>query len=195
MEIKNFIIILFIATILSSCAPVIIGGVATGAMTAADRRSTGAITDDVTMELNINAKVHNYINNVTNRSDNNDISITSYNRNILLLGHVKNQEIATEIERIAKAQLASRNIYNYITIEGDRDFQGVASDSWITSKIRTMMLSPKKKGFYPNNVKIKTYAGVTYIMGILTLQEQKDVNDFVSTIPGVKKIITLYETQ
>ena len=143
------------------------------------------------MEFNISAQANNFIKNIKNDNYHNDISVLSYNRNILLLGHVKNKYLATEIERIAKSQTASRNVYNYITIEGDRKFQGFASDSWITSKIRTMMLRPK--GFYPNNVKIKTYAGVTYAMGILTPQEQKAVNDFVSTIPGVKKVITLYE--
>ncbi len=65
-------------------------------------------------------------------------------------------------------------------------------DSWITSKVRTVLLNPK--GYSPNHIKVVTYNGVTYVMGILTSSEQNAANHEISTTSGVQKVVTLYET-
>ena len=45
-----------------------------------------------------------------------------------------------------------------------------------------------------NHVKVVTYNGVTYVMGILTPEEQALVSNTVSTTAGVQQVVTLYET-
>ena len=49
-------------------------------------------------------------------------------------------------------------------------------------------------GVYPGRVKIVTYDGVTYVMGILTPEEQTAVTQRVSTTAGVQKVVTLYQS-
>lgn len=49
-------------------------------------------------------------------------------------------------------------------------------------------------GVIPSRVKIVTYEGTTYVMGILTPEEQAAVTEKVSTTAGVQKVVTLYQT-
>ena len=57
--------------------------------------------------------------------------------------------------------------------------------------MRTTLLN--MHGVYPGHVKVVTYAGVTYVMGLLTPTEQAIVTNKVSTTAGVQKVVTLYE--
>lgn len=116
----------------------------------------------------------------------------SYNRHVLLLGTVPSEEDKQFAERVAKAQTPVREVYNHIELAQNRTFGDASSDTWITSKVRTMLLNAK--GYNPNHVKIVTYNGVSYVMGVLTPEEQVAVNEQVSTTAGVQKVVTLYET-
>ena len=58
--------------------------------------------------------------------------------------------------------------------------------------MRTTLLGIQ--GVIPSRVKIVTYEGTTYVMGILTPEEQAAVTAKVSTTAGVQKVVTLYQT-
>ena len=58
--------------------------------------------------------------------------------------------------------------------------------------MRTTLIGTK--GVSANHVKVVTYNGVTYVMGILTPEEQALVSNTVSTTAGVQQVVTLYET-
>lgn len=190
--IKTLILSLFIGSTLGGCTAMAIGGAAAvGGLSIADRRSTGAQADDQVMELNIARQAKSYLNQ-SPYANNSTFSVTSYNRQVLLTGIIPNEQARLEVERIARSQQAARKIFNYITLTGSRGPGNVVDDSWVTSKVRAMLLKPR--GFAPNHVKIVTYDGTTYIMGILTPQEQAAVTQQVSTTAGVKKVVTLYET-
>lgn len=179
---------------LSGCAAALIGGATVGGLSFIDRRTTGAQTDDQMMELRVNATVNNYLNNQYPHTRQRGISTVSYNRTILLLGAVPQESDRQFAERAAKAQTAVKNVYNYISVEPDQTkiTQAIANDSWITTKIRGAMVSGT--GFPPNQVKVVTYAGTTYLMGMLSPSEQQAAAQQVSTTPGVQKVITLFET-
>lgn len=189
---KTLIVSCFIGSSLGGCTAVAIGGAAAvGGLSIADRRTTGAQADDQVMELNVARQIKGYLDK-SPYANNSTVSVTSYNRQILLTGIVPNEQARLEVERIARSQQAARNVFNHITLSGSRGAGNVVDDSWITSKVRAMLLKPQ--GFSPNHVKIVTYDGTTYIMGILTPQEQAAVSHQVSTTAGVHKVVTLYET-
>lgn len=179
---------------LSACVPALIGGAAIGTLSATDRRSTGAQTDDQVMELRIQETALSYLrahNQVAGFEP--KLSIISYNRQLLLLGLVATEADKAFVERTARAQPAAQKIYNYIEVaQQGRGLGNVADDSWITSKTRTTLLNAP--GLSPNHVKVVTYNGVTYVMGILTPTEQQSATQIVSTTAGVKKVVTLYQT-
>lgn len=191
------IVILLVSFFATSCTPLIIGGAITGVSAVVDRRAKGAIADDKIMEAaifsQVKAKYPNIIDlrHITKISLP-SLSVTSYNRKVLLAGIVENEQQRNEILRIAHSQKAVEKVYNYIDIQGQRNLGDFTNDSLISSKIRILLLNPK--GFSPNDVKIETYGGVTYVFGLLTPQEQLNVSRQISTIAGVKKVVTFYET-
>ena len=180
---------------LSGCATALLGGTAFGVMSATERRSTGAQADDQVMELRVQETALKHLREQnTNANFSPKLSVVSFNRHILLLGLVANDSDKAFVERVARAQPNASQIYNHIQVASDaqRGFGDVSNDSWITSKVRTTLLGAS--GVPSNQVKVVTYNGITYVMGILTPAEQQLVSQTVSTTAGVRQVVTLYET-
>lgn len=182
------------AALLSGCVGAVLGGAAVGGASALDRRSTGTQADDNVMEVRIKNTALSYLrqNNQTEGFEP-KLSVVGYNRHILLLGNVANENDRAFVEQVARSEQSVQEVYNYINVSPQkRTFSNVSSDTWSTSKVRTTLLGIQ--GVIPSRVKIVTYDGVTYVMGILTPAEQAAVTERVSTTSGVKKVVTLYQT-
>ena len=179
---------------LSGCFTALVGAGAFGVMSATDRRSTGAQADDQVMEVRTqNTALTHLRNNNTMQGFEPKLSVVSFNRQVLLMGLVASEADKAFVERVARAQPNAEKIYNYIQVATSaRGFGEVSNDSWVTSKVRTTLLGTK--GVSSNHVKVVTYNGVTYVMGILTPEEQALVSNTVSTTAGVQQVVTLYET-
>lgn len=196
---KNYIsavlIGLSLVASLNGCTALVLGGGATaGTLSATDRRTTGAQTDDQIMEMRIKDSGMSYLNKQpTSNNIKPSLSVVSYNRQVLLMGLVNNEADKRQIERIARSQQAAQQVYNYIeVINQDRNLGHVTNDTWITSKVRANLL--KVQGLSSNHIKIVTFNGTTYAMGILTPTEQTIATQAISTTSGVQKLITLYQT-
>ncbi|OAM31165.1 MULTISPECIES: BON domain-containing protein [Eikenella] len=179
---------------LSGCFAAVAGAGALGVMSATDRRSTGAQADDQVMEVRIqNTALTHLRNSNTTPNFEPKLSVVSFNRQILLMGLVASEADKAFVERVARSQPNAEKIYNHIQVaSGHRGFGDVSNDSWITSKVRTTLIGTK--GVSANHVKVVTYNGITYVMGILTPEEQARVSQTVSTTAGVQQVVTLYET-
>ena len=179
---------------LSGCEGAIVGGAAVGGASAIDRRSTGAQADDEVMELRIRNTANTYLrqNNAIEGFEP-KLAVVSYNRHILLLGQVATEGEKNFVEQVARAEQSAQAVYNYIEVAPQaRTFGNVSADTWSTTKVRTTLLGIQ--GVIPSRVKIVTYEGTTYVMGILTPEEQAAVTAKVSTTAGVQKVVTLYQT-
>ena len=185
---------LCLTTTLTGCPAVLVGGTTLGTLAVIDRRTTGAQADDKVMEIRIHDGAISYLNSQAQKSKfQPTLSVISYNRQILLLGLVASENDKNLVERVARAQPAAQKIYNYIDIATqNRKLSHVTDDTWVTSKIRSNLLNTK--GVSANHVKVVTYNGVTYVMGILTPDEQQAATTAISTTSGVQKVITLYQT-
>ena len=74
-------------TLLSGCAPLVIGGAATAVMMAEDRRSSGVFVDDENIENRALLKVKTRYNNQVH------VNITSYNRHVLISGEAASEAV------------------------------------------------------------------------------------------------------
>lgn len=182
---------LSLTQLVSGCAALAVGGIAAGSMSALDRRSTGAQADDQMMELQASNTINAYLKEQNGNNAYVNVKVISYNRNILLIGIVPTQEAKDFAERVARSQTAANRVYNHITVGTAREV-GTVQDTWLTSKVRAMLLKPQ--GYSPNHVKITSFNGVTYVQGVLTPEEQTAVSQQISTTLGVQKVVTLYET-
>ena len=180
------------ACLLGGCAAAVIGGAAVGTSSIVDRRTTGAQTDDQIIELRVKNTAIARLRQNSHIGYRPNLSVVSYNRHILLLGKVANEAERQQVEQIARAEQSAQAVYNFIEVNPQaRSLGNISADTWSTAKVKTMMLGIT--GVYPGRVKIVTYDGVTYVMGILTPEEQSLVTQRVSTTAGVQKVVTLYQ--
>lgn len=182
---------LSLTQLVSGCTALAVGGIAAGGLSAVDRRSTGAQADDQMMELQAGNTINAYLKEQNANDAYVNVKVVSYNRNLLLVGIVPTQEAKDFAERVARSQTAVNRVYNQISVGQARDVNA-AQDTWLTSKIRAMLLKPQ--GYNPAHIKVTTFNGITYAQGILSPEEQAAVSQQISTTVGVQKVLTFYET-
>jgi osmotically-inducible protein OsmY len=175
-----------LATQLSACAPVIVGGAATAGVVAADRRTSGTFLEDQSIELKAKKAI---VDNIG--AANIDVSVTSFNRNVLLTGEAINEATKAKAETVAKTIENVRNITNEITVAEKSTFTESNNDAYITSKVKTRML--KENRFPANYVKVVTESGTVYLMGLVTKQEAEDAVDIARSTDGVEKVVKVFE--
>ena len=181
---STLLIALCMAVILTGCPSFPSGGGTAGTL---DRRSTAAQSDDKVMEVKILDEAMNYLNNhSSNKHFKPTIFVISYNRQILLLGLVASESDKNQVERVARAQPAAQNVYNYVD---------VSSESHTSRpRIYDYNILLNVRGVSPTYTKVVTYDRIAYVMGILTPEEQQSATNKISAVDSVEKVITLYQT-
>lgn len=176
------------ALILSGCAaPVLVAGAAGGASVANDQRSNQTILDDQVIE----ADVKNAIYNDPQRAKRIHINVTSYNRVVLLTGEALSKATRDKVVDIARHAEKVRRVHNEIRIADLTDFSSRTNDAWITSKVKSTMLTTK--GFPSSQVKVVTENGSVFLMGLVTREVGNNAASIAREITGVKRVIKLFE--
>jgi len=174
------------ATVLSSgCVPLAVTGVAVGAMAATDRRSIGAQTDDQTIEVKALAQIQQDLKVLSG------VSVTSYNRKVLLTGQVVDERTKRAIGDLVGRIDAVRSVQNELQVGTVVSMSTSANDSGITASVKTAMIDAKD--LQSNAFKVVTENGVVYLMGIVTRTEGDRGAQLASRSSGVKKVVTVYE--
>ena len=174
------------ATVLSSgCVPLAVTGVAVGAMAATDRRSIGAQTDDQTIEVKALAQIQQDLKVLSG------VSVTSYNRKVLLTGQVVDERTKRAIGDLVGRIDAVRSVQNELQVGTVVSMSTSANDSGITASVKAAMIDAKD--LQSNAFKVVTENGVVYLMGIVTRTEGDRGAQLASRSSGVKKVVTVYE--
>lgn len=171
--------------LLNGCAAVAVGGAtATGVVVAEDRRTVGTITEDQGIELKT-------ANRISEKFGYAHISVTSYNRMLLLTGEAPDASAKSEIGKIARAVENVRNVYNEIRVAGNSALSARANDSYLTSKVKARFVDAQK--FNPVHVKVVTEAGTVYLLGLVTRREANDATEIARTTGGVQRVVRMFE--
>jgi osmotically-inducible protein OsmY len=191
MKPLNALLVVSLTTsLLYGCAAAVVGGAATGATAAHDRRTVGTFIDDEGIEL----KARLAIFDDKELNSNIHINIISINGVVLLVG-----QAPTEAERQKAAELTIaipkvRLVHNEMTVAAPNSYMTRSSDSLITAKVKTSLFNIKElKEFDPTRVKVVTENSIVYLMGILTHTEADAVTDVARQVGGVQKIVKLFE--
>ena len=177
---------ILLGTQLTACGPVIVGGAAAAGVVAADRRTSGTFLEDQSIELKAKNAIEDNIGEA-----NIDVSVTSFNRNVLLTGQAIDEATKTKAETVAKTIENVRTITNEITVGEKNTFTENNNDAYITSKVKGRML--KENRFPANYVKVITEDGVVYLMGLVTEQEANDAVEIARGTEGVQKVVKVFE--
>ena len=171
--------------LLSGCLPVVATGVAVGAMSASDRRTTGAQLEDESIEDKAEARISGKFGSKVVHAN-----VISFNRQVLITGEAADAATRLEVERIVKGVPNVRYVFNELAIGPVSSLSSRTNDSYITSKVKARMVDSNK--FSANHVKTVTENGVVYLMGLVKHQEALDAVEVARTTSGVKKVVTGY---
>jgi len=181
--------LLITALLLNGCVPlVVVGGAAATASVVHDRRTTGSIVEDQSIEL----RVINGLGKDTELCKQSHINVTSYDYIVLLSGETPSEAFRTRAGEIARAQEKVRRVHNELVIAAPSSMMTRSSDSLITSKVKSALFKVKAEGFDPTRVKVVTENGTVFLMGLLYRQEASEVTEQARKISGVQRIVTLY---
>jgi osmotically-inducible protein OsmY len=184
---RNLLIIALVAVTpaLHGCFPAVVAGGGAAVLMAEDRRTSGAIIDDGTIEHKVSSRISDKY------GDRVHVDATSYNRFVLVAGEVPTQEIKNDIGAIALGVENVRNVQNELVVAPIASASTHANDAYITSKVKTLFASQNK--FQVNHVKVVTENGMVYLLGLVKHKEGDDAAEIASTTGGVQKVVKVFE--
>lgn len=170
---------------LSACAPILVGGAVMGSLMATDRRTAGTQVEDEGIELHAASGIRDYLGERVN------VSVTSYNRQVLLTGEVPSAQDKQLVERVVSKVENVRAIVNELGILGNATLTQRSSDALVTGKVKAGMLDAKD--LFSNSFKVVTVRGTTYLMGRVTQREANRATDIARGSWGVQKVVRVLE--
>jgi len=176
-------------TLLSGCAPVVVGGAATTVAVAHDRRTTGSVVEDQA----IKARVITALKDDSEIDQQTHINVTSFNGIVLLTGEAPTESLRSRAGEIARNSEKVRRLHNEIVIAAPSSMMTRSSDSWITTKVKTALLGVGEEGFDATRVKVVTENGTVYLLGLVTHREASAATEQARQIGGVQRIVKLFE--
>lgn len=171
---------------LQGCTAVVVGGAAVGASMATDRRTAGVYVSDQEIELRAMERLSETFKEKTE-----SISATSYNRQVLLTGQVKDEAARSRATEVVKTIPDVRTVFNELATSGVTSFTTDASDATITSNVKALLLQDDRSP--GTKIKVVTEAGVVYLMGLVTQAEATAATEITRKASGVTKVVTLFE--
>ncbi len=185
----SIVAILLGINLLYGCAPVVVGGAATGASVVHDRRSVGTAVEDQNIEFKA---LHLKANDPTLMQKAN-LSATSYNKVVLLTGQAESEQLRQRYVTMIRQIPEVRRVVDEIQIGPSASITQQGSDTYITSKVKIKLFDVKLPDFDPTRVKVVTDMGNVYLMGIVSQQEADQVVQKVRYVSGVNRVVKIFE--
>jgi osmotically-inducible protein OsmY len=187
--IKKVLSILILGLSLQGC--IFVAGAAAGAAAIAvvyDHRKLEAVLLDqhIVNEIVQKIKVSPDLN-----GDNTHISVSCFNKIVLLTGQTTTPALREQAEDIARNTQDVTRVYNELSVKGPTSSLTRTSDAWITAKIKTQMLATTdlKSG----TIKVVTENGTVYLMGMVTHAQADMAVDIARQVAGVQKVIKIFQ--
>ena len=171
------------------CAGIVIAGGATAGAMANDRRTSGAYVDDETIEW----KIIDVLYKDEQIEKQTHLNATSYNGIVLLTGEIPNDEMRVKINEKIRGVQGVRQLHDETSIAAPSSMMSRSGDSWITSKVKTAMLTNDTD--MGVRTKVVTDKGVVYLMGIVSPQEADKLTEVARRVAGVQKVVKVFEYQ
>jgi len=170
---------------LTGCFPLLVGGAAGGALVAMDRRTSGAQLEDEGIELRSMSRLRDAIGSRAR------VSVTSYNRQVLLTGEVLNDNDRKLVEQVVSRVENVGGVVNELAIIDSPSLVQRSSDVLITGQIKALLIDAKD--LYASAFKVVTERGTVYLMGRVTQREADRATEIARSARGVQKVVRILE--
>ena len=179
-------VVVGLASTLTACVPLVLGGAAAGtALVATDRRTSGAQLEDEGIELRVLGRVRSDMGTRVR------VNVVSYNRQVLLTGEVPNEKDKQTIEQIARKVENVASVVNALAVMNTPSLAGRSADLLITGRLKAAILDASDLEI--NAIKVITEHNVVYLMGRVTKREADRVTNIARTISGVQRVVRVFE--
>ena len=172
-------------SLLSGCAPLVVGGALVGGLVAVDRRTSGTQLEDESIELKVASAVNKEL------GDRVHLNVTSYNRRVLLSGEVKTEADRSRATLLAQSQENVREVVNDLAIGASSSLSQRTRDTVITGQVKAAFVDAKD--LQASAVKVVTERGIVYLLGRVTAREAQRATDIARTVSGVAKVVRVFE--
>ena len=170
---------------LSACAPLIVGGAVMTGVVASDRRTTGTLVEDESIEIKVASAVRKDL------GDRIHLNVTSFNRQVLLSGEVRTAADKERAEKLAQSQENVNSVVNDLAVMPVSSLTQRSKDTVITGQVKAAFVDAKD--MQVNAIKVVTERGIVYLMGRVTSREAKRATDIARGIGGVTKVVRVFE--
>lgn len=172
-------------TVLSGCGALVVGGAATTAVVATDRRTTGEQVEDKAILLKAGSETRQLLNDKPGR-----IIASSYAGQVLLTGDVPSeQEKQQAAERVSHIEKV-KTVVNRLRVGPPTELSVRTNDSWITTKALSTLVNTKDVP--SRTISVTTERGVVYLQGRVTDTEGARAAKAIAAIPGVNEVVKLF---
>ena len=117
--------------------------------------------------------------------------VVSYNGFVLIAGQVSSEDLKNRATAVVRKLREVRRIYNELEVAAPSSTMTRASDTWITTKVKSWLIGkPETPGM---RTKVVTENGVVYLMGMVTKEEADRIAAMAADISGVQRVVRLFE--
>ena len=174
-----------LGSVLSACAPIVVGGAVVGSLVATDRRTSGAQLEDEGIELRAANRIRD------NLGERGHINVNSYNRRVLITGEVPSAQDKQLVEQVVTRVDNVQLVVNELAVLGTTSLTQRSSDALVTGRIKAAMVDTRD--LFANAYKVVTERGTTYLMGRVTQREADRATEIARSTPGVQKVVRVFE--
>lgn len=170
---------------LAGCFTAAATGIVVGGLAAVDRRTIGAQTEDQAIELKAREALR------AHKLQGGGISVTSFNRRVLLSGQAENESIRERATEVVRGIENVVEVHNELDVAGRASFGSAVTDTSITTRVKTALLNSSEVP--GNSVKVVTEKTTVYLMGLVTAAEAEAAARITSRTSGVARVVTVFE--
>ena len=176
-----------VSSALTACVgPLLVGGAMVGgSLLAVDRRTSGSQLDDEGIELRAASQIR------SNFGTRVRVSVTSYNRQVLLTGEAPNLQDQQAVEQLVKQMVNVASVVNELAVIDTPSLIDRSADALLTARIKAVLLNAGD--LQSNAFKVVTERSTTYLMGRVTQREADRATELVRATPGVQKVVRIFE--
>jgi osmotically-inducible protein OsmY len=120
-----------------------------------------------------------------------NVSITSYNRQVLLTGEVGSEADKAMVEKTVAGVENVRAIVNELAVLGASSLTQRSADTLTTGRVKAAMVDARDLS--ANAFKVVTARGTVYLMGRVTQREADRATDITRNTGGVQRVVRVLE--
>lgn len=179
------LILLVQTSLLAGCVAAVVAGAASS-LVVYDKRTISMVEKD--------ARIFHVLRSTLvpdPRFRNSRLIVSSFNQVVLLAGQTPDASLRRVAQQIAQQTPNVSRVYNEITIDYPLSLTQQSQDTWITTQVRSKMLS--EKGLESGSLRVITENGIVYLMGIVTPEQANLAVNVARQVKDVRKVVKVFQ--